>query len=73
VTKYLRKTAVANRYQTTPRNVDRMWADGRIPPPDFYNGRFPLWNEAALDANDAAAAARPRTDNRRAAKLGDAL
>jgi hypothetical protein len=55
---YLRKRQVASRYQTTDRNVDRMARDGRIPPPDFYNGRFPLWDAAKLDANDHAAAAR---------------
>jgi hypothetical protein len=52
---YLRKQRVADRYATTPRNVERMVDDGRIPPPAFYNGRFPLWDEEALDANDHAA------------------
>jgi hypothetical protein len=51
---YLRKQQVAARYQTTPRNIDRMAADGRIPEPDFYNGRTPLW------ASDRAAAVRSR-------------
>jgi hypothetical protein len=55
---YLRKQQVANRYQTTPRNVERMAKDGRIPAPEFYNGRFPLWDAAKLDENDRSAAAR---------------
>ena len=55
---YLRKRQVAERYQTTDRNVERMAADGRIPKPDFYNGRFPLWDAAALDASDRAATMR---------------
>jgi len=55
---YLRKAQVAERYQTTPRNVDRMASDGRIPAPAFKNGRVPLWDVAALDANDRAAAMR---------------
>jgi hypothetical protein len=37
---YLRKSGVAARYATTTRNVERMVDDRRIPPPDFYNGRF---------------------------------
>ena len=53
---YLRKNAVAVRYSTTPRNVERMVEDGRLPPPDFYNGRFPLWGEDKLDENDRRAA-----------------
>jgi hypothetical protein len=57
---YLRKQQVAARYQTTPRNIDRMAADGRIPEPDFYNGRTPLWDTDKLDASDRAAAVRSR-------------
>jgi hypothetical protein len=57
---YLRKQRVADRYATTPRSVERMVDDGRIPPPAFYNGRNPLWDEEALDANDRAATVRSR-------------
>ena len=53
---YLRKKSVAARYGVDPRTVPRMVEDGRIPAPDLYNGRFPLWDEAALDANDREAA-----------------
>ena len=35
-----------------------MASDGRIPAPAFKNGRVPLWDIAALDANDRAAAVR---------------
>jgi hypothetical protein len=58
--KYLRKKAVAERYSCDERTVDRMAEDGRLPPPDFYNGRFPLWGEDTLDASDRAAALLPR-------------
>jgi hypothetical protein len=58
---YFRKNQVAERYRTTPRNVDRMASDGRIPKPDFYNGKFPLWSEDRLDENDRAAAMRPQS------------
>ena len=58
--KYLRKTAVAERYSVDERTVDRMKNDGRLPPPDFYNGRFPMWGEDTLDASDRAAALLPR-------------
>lgn len=57
---YLRKKQLAARYQTTDRTIERMVDDGRIPSPDLYNGRFPLWDEAKLDENDRVAAARPR-------------
>jgi hypothetical protein len=57
---YLRKWGVASRYATTPRTVDRMKADGRLPQPDLYSGRSPLWSEDRLDANDRAAAMRSR-------------
>jgi predicted DNA-binding transcriptional regulator AlpA len=58
--RYLRKKAVAERYGVHERSVDRMKTDGRLPPPDFYNGRFPLWDEAKLDASDRRAALLPR-------------
>lgn len=58
---YARKQAVATRYSTTPRNVDRMVDDGRIPGPTFWNGRFPLWDVDVLDETDRRAAVeRPR-------------
>jgi hypothetical protein len=53
---YLRKKGVAARYGVDPRTVPRMVKDKRIPPPDLYNGRFPLWDEATLDASDREAA-----------------
>jgi predicted DNA-binding transcriptional regulator AlpA len=49
---YLRPTQVAARYSTTRRSVYRMVEDGRIPGPDIYNGRVPLWDTDALDAAD---------------------
>ena len=49
--RYLRKQAVATRYGVNVRTVERMIEDGRLPPP-MYRGRFPLWDESALDASD---------------------
>jgi hypothetical protein len=49
---YLRKRQLAARYKNSERNIDRMAEDGRIRPPDLYNGRIPLWDEQALDADD---------------------
>jgi hypothetical protein len=57
--KYLRKKAVAERYSVDERTVDRMRVDGRLPPP-MYRGKFPLWDEDALDASDRQAALLPR-------------
>jgi predicted DNA-binding transcriptional regulator AlpA len=64
--KYLRKKAVAERYSVDERTVDRMAEDGRLPSPQ-YRGRFPLWDEAALDASDRAAALLPRPTHASAA------
>jgi hypothetical protein len=49
--KYLGKKDLAKRYKEdgcTIRTVERMIADGRLPPPDLINGRFPLWDEEKL-------------------------
>lgn len=56
--KFLRKQAVAERYSVNIRTIERMSEDGRLPRP-VYRGKFPLWDEAALDAADRAAALRP--------------
>jgi hypothetical protein len=62
--KFLRKRAVAERYgDVNIRTVERMVEDGRLPPP-IYRGRFPLWDEDALDASDRAAALLPRRGSR---------
>ena len=50
--RYLRTNNVAVRYGVHPRSVPRMVKDKRIPKPKLYNGRFPLWDEDELDAND---------------------
>jgi hypothetical protein len=51
--RYLRKKQVARRYgDVHERTIPRMVADGRLPPPDLFNGRFPLWSEDLLDAHD---------------------
>jgi hypothetical protein len=62
--KFLRKNAVAERYSINPRTVPRMVEDGRLPPPT-YRGKFPLWDEDALDASDRAAtmARRPHKEH----------
>jgi predicted site-specific integrase-resolvase len=57
--KFYRKQGVAERYSVDPRTVDRMFHDGRLPPP-VYRGRIPLWDEDELDASDRAAALMPR-------------
>ena len=57
--RFFRKRVVAERYGVNQRTVDRMSEDGRLPPP-IYRGKFPLWDEDALDASDRAAALLPR-------------
>ena len=55
---YIRRRQLATRYQVTTRTIDRMIEDGRLPPPDLYNGKAPLWSDEKIEANERAAAAR---------------
>ena len=49
--KYLRKKAVAVRYDVDIRTIDRMARDGRIPAPKYlHDSRWPIWEEAELEA-----------------------
>jgi hypothetical protein len=58
-TRWLRKKQVAARYTTTPRHVDRMVLDGRLPAPEHPLGpKTPMWDEQKLDAHDRAAVMR---------------
>jgi hypothetical protein len=55
--RYLRKKHLRRRYgDMTDRSIERMVKDGRLPPPDLYQGRIPLWAEDVLDEHDARAA-----------------
>jgi hypothetical protein len=47
---------LAKRYRTTDRNIDLLWRAGKLPPPDIYRGRSPLWSDETLDEHDRAAA-----------------
>lgn len=59
--RYLRKKAVSERYGgVTPRWVELAVRDGRLPKPIYHGTRFPLWDEAALDAADRKATLQPR-------------
>jgi hypothetical protein len=63
--RYLRKKQLRVRYgYESDRSIERAVADGYIPKPDLFMGRFPLWAEDALDAHDARAA-RAQTTRRR--------
>jgi hypothetical protein len=54
--RYLRKQDVRVRYGwKAALSVDRAWKlYGTLPPPTTWQSRSPLWDEAALDAHDAA-------------------
>jgi len=53
--RYLRKKHLRVRYGwESDKSVDRAWKDKRIPPPDLYQGKFPLWLESTLDEYDDA-------------------
>ena len=53
--RYLRKKQLAARYSTCVRTVDRTVEDGRLPSPDFYMGKSPLWLEDTLEACERSA------------------
>jgi hypothetical protein len=54
--RYLRKKQLRERYQyESDRSIDRAVKAGRLPQPDLYMGRFPLWGEETLDEHDRAA------------------
>jgi hypothetical protein len=53
-----RKIGLARRYEVTVRAIDYMVRDGRLPPPDFFLGRLPIWTDESIVANERAAAAR---------------
>jgi hypothetical protein len=54
--RYLRKSDLCIRYGwKTPLSVDRAHKlYHTLSPPTIYQGRHPLWDEAILDAHDAA-------------------
>jgi hypothetical protein len=39
---FVTKQTLAERYNTTPRTIERMWNDGRLPPPKYPTGSRPL-------------------------------
>jgi predicted site-specific integrase-resolvase len=48
---FVRRRRLAERYDVTPRTIDRWVRDGRLPAP-IYRGRTPLWDVDELDAHD---------------------
>jgi hypothetical protein len=60
--RYLRKVDLMARYGwKVAISVDRAWKEYHtLPPPTIYRTRFPLWDEAILDAHDATLANSPR-------------
>ena len=50
---FLKKKDLARRYGgVTIRTIERMWEEGRLPPPDIYNGPSPLWSETSLEKHE---------------------
>ena len=50
--RWLRKKAVALRYDCHERTIDAMAADGRLPEPYYHGKRIPRWDEDELDEAD---------------------
>jgi hypothetical protein len=58
---YLPKRKIAERYSVTVRTIERMWRDGRLPPPEFTLGPNRPFNDLEkLEAAERAAIERPR-------------
>ena len=55
-TRYLTKELVRHplRLGRSKISVDHAWQQYRALPPTIFQGRRPLWDEAVLDAHDAA-------------------
>ncbi len=53
--RFLRRKQLAARYSTCTRTIDRMVEDGRLPEPDFYIGKLPMWSEEKIEAQERAA------------------
>jgi hypothetical protein len=58
MTRHYRKRDLAARYGVTPRTIDYMLADGRLPAATFYLGRLPVWTADVIEQNERAATAR---------------
>lgn len=58
--RYLRKRDLAERYNTTIRNIEYKIKQGILPPPTMYLGRHPLFDEEAQDEHDRRAAMQRR-------------
>ena len=54
---FYRAYQLAKRYGVTPRTIDRMKNDGRLPPPDIYMPH-PMWSDESLEANERSATLR---------------
>jgi hypothetical protein len=67
--KYLKKKDLARRYRNTIKTVERMWKDGRIPEPDIWNAKSPLWSEASLEKHERENLTAPRTRTGAGARL----
>ena len=64
--RYLRKRDLRLRYgYKSDRSIERACGDGRLPKPDMYLKRFPLWLESALDEFDNKATRAHRQKGRR--------
>jgi hypothetical protein len=50
--RYLKKKDLARRYRNCIKTVERMWKDGRIPEPDIWNAKSPLWSEESLEKHE---------------------
>jgi predicted DNA-binding transcriptional regulator AlpA len=69
---YLRIRHLRERYKLSEMSFWRRIHTGTFPPPDFYDGRERVWNEATIDAHDARAIAETATRKAKTKARADA-
>ena len=61
---FLRKRHLAERYQTTQRTIERRVELGLLPRPEYFGGRFPLWDPEILEQHERQLLGRRRAAHR---------
>ncbi len=49
---FLRRKNLAERYQVTERTIERRVELGLLPRPEYFGGRFPLWDPEIIEQHE---------------------
>jgi hypothetical protein len=50
--RYLQTRDLADRYGVNKKTIERMWIDGRLPPPTLRSARTLLWDEELVEQHE---------------------